>query len=129
MPVMGDPREPPRSHESEVRDIELAPAVFQRKLQAMRAYPELGGPAFRREIEAAIRNFGQQAFAREYLFAAAPQDRWELPFEKEKPFYETYGERQNLGGPSQSVNHLREHLLPLSKGLSMSSPALSRVVQ
>lgn len=126
IPLMGDPRKPPRSHASEVREIDLSPAVFQRKLQAMREYAELGGPTFKREIEATIQNFGQQAFAREYLFAATPQDHWELPFEQEKPSYETYGEQQVAAGRYQSVIRFREHFLPIAKRLSMLSSAFAR---
>jgi hypothetical protein len=127
LPLMGDPRKPPGSHASEVREIELTPAVFQRKLQAMREYAESGGPTFKREIETAIRNFGQQAFAREYLFAATPQDRWELAFEQEKPFYETYGEQQVAAGRYQSVIRFHEHFLPIAKRLSMLSPSLAPI--
>ena len=126
IPLMGDPRKPPHSPASEVREIDLSPALFQRKLQVIREYADLSGPAFKQEIEATIRNFGQQALAREYLFPATPQDRWELPFEQEKPFYETYGERQVAAGRYQSVIRFREHFLPIAKRLSMLSPALPR---
>ena len=127
IPLMGDPRKPPRSQASEVREIELSPAVFQRKLQAMREYAERGGSTAGREMDASIRKLGQQAFAREYLFAATPHDRWELPFEQQKPFYETYGEQQVAAGRYPSVIRFREHFLPIAKRLSMLSPTLARI--
>jgi len=119
IPLMGDPRKPTRAQAPEVCEVELGEALFQRKLDATLAYAEMGGPTLKQEVEMTIRNFGERAFAREYLFGTTPGDRWELPFERKKPFYETYGEQQVAAGRYQFVIRFHEHFLPIARRLSL----------
>src|SRR5262249_41611601 len=125
IPLMGDPREPPGPYSSEVRQIELSPAMFAEKLKTTLEYSEHGGPTLKQEMQETIRRFGEKAFAREYLFAAPPVNHWEPRFKNEKPFYETYGEKQVAAGRYQFVIRFRQHFLPIANRLSVlaSSPA------
>jgi len=117
--LMGDPRKPagfPRTQEAQV---ELSDAVYLAKRETTRDYARLGGPTLQQEIEDTLRTFGEDAFRREPLFAAIrPGSGWERRFEHEKPFYETYGEKQVAAGRYNFVIRFREHVLPLTTHLA-----------
>ncbi|SDA11017.1 hypothetical protein SAMN05216315_102105 [Nitrosospira sp. Nsp18] len=114
IPLMNDPRPATGSMEAEHHAIELTPLRFKQKLEAMRSYAASAGGILQEEVGDAFHNFGEQAFAREYLFAAAaPGQEPERRFSRQKPFYETYGEQKVAAGRYQSVIRFREHVLPI----------------
>jgi hypothetical protein len=114
IPLMNDPRPATGSMEAAHRAIELTPLRFKQKLEAMRSYAGSAGGILQEEVGEAFHNFGEQAFAREYLFAAAaPEQEPERRFSRQKPFYETYGEQKVAAGRYQSVIRFHEHVLPI----------------
>ena len=114
IPLMNDPRPATGSMEAAHHAIELTPLRFKQKLEAMRSYAASAGGILQEEVGDAFHNFGEQAFAREYLFAAAaPGQEPERRFSRQKPFYETYGEQKVAAGRYQSVIRFREHVLPI----------------
>jgi hypothetical protein len=114
VPLMNDPRPATGSMEAAYDTIELTPLRFKQKLEAMRSYAISAGGILQEEVADAFHNFGEQAFAREYLFAAAaPGQEPERRFLRQKPFYETYGEQKVAAGRYQSVIRFHEHVLPI----------------
>ena len=115
---MGDPRES-AGHGDQAANlvIDLNPLQFIQKLESMRDYARSAGQILQQEVKDAFHTYGEQAFAREYLFAAPasghePQ-KLECRFMQGKPFYETYGEERVATGRYQSVIRFHEHILPL----------------
>jgi hypothetical protein len=114
IPLMNDPRPATGSMEAAYDTIELTPLRFKQKLEAMRSYAASAGGILQEEVGEAFHNFGEQAFTREYLFAAAaPGQEPERRFSRQKPFYETYGEQKVAAGRYQSVIRFHEHVLPI----------------
>ncbi len=114
IPLMNDPRPATGSMEAAHHTIELTPLRFKQKLEAMRSYAASAGGILQEEVGDAFHNFGEEAFAREYLFAAAaPGQEPERRFSRQKPFYETYGEQKVAAGRYQSVIRFHEHVLPI----------------
>jgi hypothetical protein len=118
IPLMGDPRES-AGHGDQAANlvIDLTSLQFIQKLESMRDYARSAGQTLQQEVEGAFHTYGEQAFAREYLFAAPasghePQEP-EWRFTQGKPFYETYGEERVATGRYQSVIRFHEHILPL----------------
>lgn len=119
IPLMNDPRPATGSMEAAHHTIELTPLRFKRKLEAMQSYAANAGGILQEEVGDAFHNFGEQAFAREYLFAAAaPGQEPERRFSRQKPFYETYGEQKVAATRYQSVIRFHEHVLPIMNHLS-----------
>ncbi|SCX63027.1 hypothetical protein [Nitrosospira sp. Nsp1] len=118
IPLMNDPRPATGSMEAAHHTVELTPLRFKQKLEAMRSYAISARGILQEEVADAFHNFGEQAFAREYLFAAAaPGQEPERRFSQQKPFYETYGEQKVAAGRYQSVIRFGEHVLPIVKHL------------
>ncbi len=114
IPLMNDPRPATGSREAAHHTIELTPLRFKQKLEAMRSYAASAGGILQEEVGDAFHNFGEQAFVREYLFAAAaPGQEPERRFSRQKPFYETYGEQRVAAARYQSVIRFHEHVLPI----------------
>jgi hypothetical protein len=119
VPLTGDPRPDLSGGEREYLQIELSIQQCREKLEAARAYARRAGPNLNREVEGAIGVYGEEAFAREYLFRAAEPDSGpERRFEHLKPAYECYGEERVAAGLYQFVIRFREHMLPLAKQLN-----------
>ena len=113
IPLMNDPRPATGSMEAH-HTIELTPLRFKQKLEAMRSYAASAGGILQEEVRDAFHSFGEQAFAREYLFeAAAPGQEPERRFSRQKPFYETYGEQKVAAGHYQFAIRFHEHVLPI----------------
>lgn len=115
IPLMGDPRES-AGHGSQAASliIDLTPLQFIQKLESMRDYARRAGGILQQEVEDAFHTYGEQAFAREYLFTApASGQEPEWGFTQGEPFYETYGEERVATGHYQSVIRFHEHILPL----------------
>lgn len=91
--------------------IKLDEAAFKRKLIATKNYLPLEG-----EMRSAFAEFGQDAFATEYLRPVNTQQLIEN-LTVEPPFYETYGEKQVAAKHYQNVIRFREHIQPLVKKL------------
>src|SRR5205823_13831699 len=117
---MGDPRKPAGFSRPQVEEVELSDGLFQAKRDTTLEYARHGGPTLQQEVEDTLRNFGEDAFRREPLFAAiTPGSGWERRFEHEKPFYETYGEKQVAAGRYNFVIRFREHVLPITTRLAV----------
>ena len=113
--------------------LDLDEAAFARKLSAAHNYPEL-----RVEVEAALSGAGSAGFrehpdlarqtGQDFKGACANDFRveWLRPVvdgeqssraNRERPFYEAYGERQVQAGHYRRVLRYREHVLPLAAAL------------
>ncbi len=84
--------------------------VFERKLAAARAYPEMA-----EEVETALARFGPDAFRHEHLTPATT--RAVAALYEEKPFFERHGERRVAEGHYRDVLRGREHLVPVAAAL------------
>ncbi len=135
-PLMNDPRRPPvdgpgamtarTPRATTCHTIELTPIQFKHKLEMIRKYAESAGGKLLEEVEDAFRTYGEDAFAREYLFATSEQRQAPGPdFAQAKPFYETYGEKQVAAGRYPYVIRFQEHILPLMSRLYAKMPAPS----
>jgi hypothetical protein len=132
IPLMGDPRpaaqstacraepaNPPFQRGSGQCIIELNEHELAHKLETMREYASQVGGILQQEVENAFRSYGEDAFAREYLFAsAAPGKEPERDFLQQKPFYESRGEQRVAEGHYRDVIRFHEHVLPIMHRLS-----------
>lgn len=132
IPLMDDPRvgrrhdklayPAPSQHAIAHQTIDLTPLQFKQKLETIYDYAASAGGILQREVDDAFHSYGEHAFAREYLFAAAaPGQEPERRFSQLKPFYETYGEERVAAGRYQFVIRFREHVLPLVNRLQEKS--------
>ncbi len=120
-PLMGDPR--PQAQSSWL-EIELSVRCFQQKLRTARDYACKGGGSLQKELEDTLHEFGEQAFAREYLFMATGSDNLpERLFQSAKPYYESYGDAQVAAGRYSSIIRFREHVAPLMRHLDALASA------
>ena len=90
--------------------VSLDGPALERKLAAARRYDGLDG-----EVEAAIDRHGVDGLRTECFFRATGR-AW-VPAPDEKPFYETYGERQVAAGRYATVLRYADHMLPLARAL------------
>ena len=90
--------------------LQLDDAAIARKLGAAENYPEL-----KSEVENTLKQFGKAVFATEWLRPVA-NDTGLNSATAEKPFYETYGEKQKAAGYCENVIRFREHIHPLTLG-------------
>lgn len=92
--------------------IHLDDAAFARKRKAaVQAYPELTS-----EVDRLISKYGESAFSIEILTPAKVPSglTWEKP---DRPFYETYGQKQVEAGHYQRVIRFEEHIRPIGLAL------------
>lgn len=108
--LTGRPDECPVALRAGAICLQMDDAAVERKLAAADGYPEL-----QTEVAGALKKFGRELFATEWLRPAAKNGGLTLPVEK--PFYEIHGEKQKLAGHYQYVIRAREHLLPLAQGM------------
>ncbi|WP_266158354.1 hypothetical protein [Dyella silvatica] len=126
IPLMGDPRSLGDGTEYSSVEVMLTPAQFQHKIDAVYDYAAHAGATLQQEAEDTFRNFGKEAFSREYLFSPTLSGiNWERRFDAGKPYYETYGEKQVAAGRYQFVIRFREHILPLAKQLDEHAANIS----
>lgn len=105
--ALATPPEADSAHPTALR-VELDAAALARKLQAARAYPELGD-----DVEGALAPRGAAAFRIEYL-----RPMTDLIVEGDpEPFYERYGEQRVGEGHYAHVLRYREHMVPLMAAL------------
>ncbi|HEV2694824.1 MAG TPA: hypothetical protein VG347_18160 [Verrucomicrobiae bacterium] len=90
--------------------LQLDEMAIKRKLAAAATYPEL-----QHEVESALKQFGEEIFAQEWLRPVA-NDAGLSPTQA-KPFYETHGEKQKAAGHYQHVIRVSEHMLPLAEAM------------
>jgi len=109
-----DRSRPADSLESELT-LELTDDELSQKLDAARSYDELSA-----DVDEMLRLGGVEGIRTETL---RPVQR--APFDEcvnvERPFYETYGEKQVAAGHYQTVLRYREHVLPLANALRQYS--------
>ncbi|SES66242.1 hypothetical protein SAMN05216412_101137 [Nitrosospira multiformis] len=132
IPLMGDPRptvqptacraesaNPVIQQESEQCIIELNERELAHKLETMREYASRAGGILQQEVEDAFRSYGEEAFGREYLYAAVlPGKEPERNFLQQKPFYEIRGEQRVADGRYRDVIRFHEHVLPIMNRLN-----------
>lgn len=96
-------------HEGPGVKLELNEAIWREKMQAASNYPELA-----REVENAVKTFGEKSFAHETLIPC------ETPFALPEgvPYYEEYGAKQVAAGFYQHVIRQCDHLAPLARKLA-----------
>lgn len=137
IPLMGDPRptaqpaacraepaNPPFQWGDGQCIIELNERELTHKLETMREYASQAGGILQQEVEDAFRSYGEDAFAREYLFAsAAPGKEPERSFLQQKPFYESHGKQRVADGRYRDVIRFHEHVLPIMNWLSTKTSA------
>jgi len=109
--LTGRPDECPLELQDQAICIDLDIAAVGRKLAAAESYPEL-----KHEVEFALRQFGQAAFAKEWLRPVNNKEGLN-PASDVPPYYETHGEKQKSAGHYEYVIRQREHLLPLVQAL------------
>jgi len=95
--------------------IALDAAALERKLAAAMSYPEM-----QREVEWALKRFGAEAFATEYLRPSS------LPtmvdeFANTRPRFETYGRLRVSEGRYREVIRYREHVLPVFAAVGVAT--------
>ena len=99
----------------ELRDtaiwVHLDEAALQRKLAAAKGYPELAA-----EVEHVRQTFGFAPFMIECLQPVNPSVP-DQTGEEEKPYYETYGEKQKAAGFYRDVIRYSEHVAPIRAAL------------
>ena len=128
IPLMEDPRpttcraettNPVIQRGSEQCIVDLTERQLAHKLETMREYASRAGGILQQEVEDAFSSYGEDAFAREYLFAsAAPGKEPERNFLQQKPFYESRGEQRVADGRYRDVIRFREHVLPIMNRLN-----------
>lgn len=99
--LVGPPAECPPELRSRARWQHLDDAALSRKLAAAAGYPEM-----REEVARALATHGAGAFRVECLRPAAR----DTPFRRERPFYETHGERRVAEGSYPRAIRFRPHL-------------------
>lgn len=138
IPLMGDPqptarltawraetKNPVIRRGSEQRIIELTERELAHKLETMREYASRAGGILQQEVEDAFRSYGEDAFALEYLYAAAaPGKEPERNFLQQKPFYESRGEQRVADGRYRDVILFHDHVLPIMNRLSTKISAV-----
>jgi hypothetical protein len=123
-PLVGDPRQsPPGSSPSSI-GVKLDAAALAEKIEIARAYARVSRDALVSEIDEAIERFGVDAFSNEPLFLATGEARLEEVCGGQKPFYETYGERQVAAGRYRSVIRWKEHVRPVDVALRQLAESL-----
>ncbi len=117
-PLVGAPRSDLLSADS--RCLRLTPDEQVRKLANIRQYAQCAGGVLVTEIDDLLDRFGEQALAEEVFhrvnIAAALS-----AFDDEKPFYETYGERQVTAGKYRFVIRYRQHIAPIVRALTSNA--------
>lgn len=107
----GRPGDCPPALEARAICLQLDEAALARKLAAAARYQELT-----EEVDAALSRHGRQAFAVECLRPMPSfSDSERAP--AEKPYYETYGEKQRKAGYYRHVIRKEAHLLPIARAL------------
>jgi hypothetical protein len=97
--------------------MHLEPAAVNDKLSEARRYAALAGGALVGEVDAMIRDFGEEAFSREYFLPATLREDF-AAFTREAPFYERHGEKQVAAGRYADVIRYRSHIEPLVAALA-----------
>lgn len=93
-----------------------AEEVLSKRSEAF-VYGKSGGDVLGSEIAESLAIYGDNAFGREYFF---PENTSVLlaQMENQKPYYETYGEKQVKAGFYKTVIRFRDHIAPLAAVLS-----------
>ena len=109
--LVGSPVDCPLDLRSQALWLELDEDALDRKLAAAATIPELA-----REVDAALRRSGRDAFRVECLRPAQPLVEL-TRFSQEPPFYETYGAQQVQAGHYARALRFQEHFAPLLEAL------------
>jgi hypothetical protein len=107
----GQPDACPEAMRSEATRLDLDQAALDRKIAAALAYPEL-----REEVSLALKRFGRNAFAVEYLRPSMTHVMIRR-FDHERPAYETYGKTRVDEHQYDEIIRYREHVLPVRQAI------------
>jgi hypothetical protein len=118
-PLNGSPL--PTILPSEYLRIDLSPSELASKLADVHAYAELAGGALLSEVKDLSQRYGDSIWGQEFLLPAKSEQQL-AQFDKEKPFYETYGEKQVAQGHYQQVIRYHEHIAPIINLLNLKEP-------
>jgi hypothetical protein len=110
--VDGQPDVCPEAIRAELVRIELDAAALERKIDAALGYREMHD-----EVEFALKRYGKQAFATEYL-RPARTDLALARYEHEAPRYERYGETRVGQGRYTDVIRYRTHVAPIRQAIA-----------
>jgi len=116
-PLVGDPQQPPPGCGPASSIVELDGRALQEKIDRGRAYALDSGGILVSEVDEAIERFGLDAFRVERLFSVNRAPESFAAFEHEKPFYESYGEKQVAQGKYDYVIRWNEHVRPVAERL------------
>jgi hypothetical protein len=118
-PLEGPPLACPTEDLAEAIILRLDEDAYQRKLDAIRSYPEVAV-----DVERLLAAHGAAAFRTECLspvrYALDISGRFEHP-----AVYEWYGEKQVQAGYYREVIRFRDHLVPLAESLAAKCQAAS----
>jgi hypothetical protein len=114
-PLVGHPS-PAESAPGSLR-ITLSAEELLLKLSEARRYGEKVGGILVSEMEESLVRYGENAFGQEAFFPANTGVVL-AGMERQKPFYEIYGEKQVEAGFYNTVIRYRDHIAPLAAALS-----------
>lgn len=97
--------------------VHLEAAAVADKLSEARRYAAQAGGALVGEVDAMIRDYGDEAFSNEYFLPATLPEHF-AAFVRAAPFYETHGEKQVAAGRYADVIRYRDHIEPLVAALA-----------
>jgi hypothetical protein len=109
-PLIGRPDTCHQKLLKEAIRLELDDNAFARKVSIAQAYPEL-----LQEVASTVEENGIDAFRRECLRPVSALFKTHALCDR--PFYETYGEKQVAAGVYSTVLRYRQHMLPLADAL------------
>ena len=95
--------------------LELGEDAYRRKLETLRAYPEMAAETARLSVTQNLEAFRIECL-RPVRYGFDIGDRFEHP-----PIYEQYGTKRVEAGFYREVISYREHLAPLAECLSISA--------
>ena len=111
--LIDDPAAVPERLGEEAIRLELTDSAFTRKVKAAKDYVQLFP-----EVMQAIARFGEDAFRVEVISPSDPEPDHRR-FLKEKPYYESYGEKQVAAGYYSRVISYIDHIKPIAEKLEL----------
>jgi len=116
-PLMSHPHQAPPGCDEAASPLELSDDALREKVERGRGYALETGGTLAREVDETIARMGLDTFRVEHLFGVTSGARTFNTFDRERPYYETYGERQVAAGKYMSVIRWAEHVRPVAERL------------
>jgi hypothetical protein len=121
LPIYLGPLDVRRGNPLPAASLRMTDDVFERKIQAARAYES---SVVRHEVEESLSARSAEGFRVETLLHSIPRTPGELELEP-PPEWEAHGERLMREGVYDRVIRLREHLVPLARALEIPARVAS----